>query len=588
MMPGIMPSSRTARRPTLAVCTAVVLLCAWSVAGADNVTVAVEGVAGTMRDNVLSRLGLYQERNRELSPARLRRLHQQAPDEIRTALQPFGYYRAQVDGTLEHDGRVWIATYRVELGPAIPVTRRQVQLRGEGKDDPVFNELVENFPLTRGGTLDHGVYEEAKREFQSLALERGYFDLRFTEHEIRVDLENYRAEIDLEIDTGRRYRLGVITIDQDILDPALLARYIRIDPGDPYSTRTLLEIQSALTASEYFSEVDIQADPQQARDYAIPVHIKLTARREDKYTFGAGYGTDTGARGQIGWERRYINPQGHHTAVELRGSEIERSLSAGYFIPIRNPRTDQYAITAGYNEGDTSTATTEIRRLAVSRSVARGHVLETLSLVHQDETFELGGETGESTLLMPGVTWIYFWGDERIYVQRGARLLLDVRGASRDLGSDTSLLQGRFHTKLVLAVADVGRVIARGEIGSTRIDDMDELPASLRFFAGGDVSVRGYAYNTLGPEDADGEVVGGRHLLIGSLEYEQKLTGNWAAAVFYDMGNALNDFNDTLKRGAGVGLRWRSPVGQIRLDAASALSEDDHPWRIHLYIGPDL
>jgi len=141
---------------------------------------------------------------------------------------------------------------------------------------------------------------------------------------------------------------------------------------------------------------------------------------------------------------------------------------------------------------------------------------------------------------------------------------------------------------MILPVASFGRFLSRLEVGTTRIDDFNQLPASLRFFAGGDVSVRGYAYNTLGPTDATGDVIGGRHLLTGSVEYEQHIAGNWAIAAFYDAGNALDDFSDSLRKGTGLGVRWRLPIGQIRLDAARALSLPERPWRLHLYIGPDL
>jgi translocation and assembly module TamA len=534
-------------------------------------------------------LAIYQERDREdIAPARIRRLHGNAAEEIRTALRPFGHYRARVDGTLNQNGDNWIAHYEVDPGPPVRIASVDVDISGAGADDPAFRALRERFPLEAGNVLNHAAYEQAKQRFQAVAAERGYFDLRFARHEIRLDLEAYNAHINLDVDTGRRYRFGEITIEQDLLSQDLLDRYVRLQPGDPYSTAALLELQNALTASNYYANVQVDADPLEARDGRVPVRVQLSPREQNKYTFGIGYGTDTGPRGQIGWERFYLNEQGHHTRLELRGSDIEKSITAGYFIPIRNPRTDQLAITGGYNEGDTATATTQIRRLAVSRSTVRGHTIETLSVTHQRERFTIGAQTGDSTLLLPGVNWTYYLGDERIYTRQGGRAALDLRGAAEDIASDTSLLQARLQAKAILPILGFGRVIGRGEIGTTSIDDFSELPASLRFFAGGDVSVRGYDYNTLGPTDATGAVIGGRHLLVGSIEYEQQLTGNWAAAVFYDVGNAVNDFRDPLRKGAGIGARWRSPIGQIRIDAATALSEPGQPWRLHLYIGPDL
>lgn len=553
------------------------------------INVSVEGVGGAMRDNVLASLSLYLERSRsDISAARVRRLHQNAPEEIRTALRPFGYYRPRIDATLRETPDGWSARYTVDPGAPVPVTAIVVNLTGAGADEAGFRELVERFPIARGDPLNHALYEQAKQRFEALASERGYFDLRFTRREIRLDLETYEARIYLDVATGPRYRFGEVIIDQDLLAPDLLRRYIRLEPGQPYSTAALLDVQNALSTSNYFADVQVEADPREAKDHAIPVRVRLTPRKQDKYTFGVGYGTDTGARGQIGWERFYLNRKGHHTRVELRGSGIEKSMTAGYFIPIRNPRTDQLAFTGGYEELDTRTAATETRRLAVSRTTVRGHTLETLSLTHQKENFDLGSQSGSSRLLLPGASWTYYWGEERIYTRLGARAMLDLRGASKHVASDTTVFQTRLHAKLILPVSSFGRLLSRLEIGSTRIDNFNELPASLRFFAGGDVSVRGYAYKTLGPTDSTGDVIGGRRLLVGSIEYEQAITGSWAVALFYDRGNAVNEFSDPLKEGAGIGVRWRSPIGQIRLDAAQALSEPGKPWRIHLYIGPDL
>ncbi|HAI23845.1 MAG TPA: outer membrane protein assembly factor, partial [Alcanivorax sp.] len=118
--------------------------------------------------------------------------------------------------------------------------------------------------------------------------------------------------------------------------------------------------------------------------------------------------------------------------------------------------------------------------------------------------------------------------------------------------------------------------------------DVTELPASIRFFAGGDASVRGFAYESLGPLDNDGEVIGGRHLLVGSLEYDHPISEQWSLAVFTDAGNAFNNFDDyEIRHSAGFGVRWRSPLGPIRVDFARGI-EEGREWRLHLSMGPDL
>lgn len=581
------------RAPAVRVTALAAMLLLSAPAGAQEtvaVDVVVEGVSADVRANVLASLSIYQERKRDdLTAARIRRLHDRAVDEIRAALQPFGYYRPQVKASLNREQSRWSARYYIDPGAPVTVANVDVRVVGEGAEDPQFRKLVEDFPLKRGEPLNHQSYEQAKRAFQGTALERGYFDHRLQRHEVTVDLETtYTADVYLHIDTGRRYRFGMVTLEQDVLSPAFLARYVRLEPGQPYSTAALLELQAALSGSDYFSSVEVIADPESAQDYTIPVRVRLTPRKPNKYTFGLGYGTDTGARGQLGWERRYLNAKGHHVRTELRASRIERSLNTGYFIPIRDPRTDQIAFTAGYTETDVNATDTEVRRVAASRTTQRGRLQETLSLTRQNEKFVIGSQTGSSELLLPGVTWSHFLGQDRIYTRAGARTTLDLRVADDRVASDTTLAQARLQSKLILPVLDFGRLIMRAEAGTTHIDTFERLPPSLRFFAGGDVSVRGYRYNTLGPQQADGTVIGGKHLLVGSVEYEQRLSGNWAAAVFFDAGNALNEFSDPLKKGAGLGLRYRTPVGQIRVDVASPLSNPDESLRLHISIGPDL
>src|SRR5690606_2460729 len=133
-----------------------------------------------------------------------------------------------------------------------------------------------------------------------------------------------------------------------------------------------------------------------------------------------------------------------------------------------------------------------------------------------------------------------------------------------------------------------GRIISRADAGFTEADELIELPSSVRFFAGGDNSVRGYAYESLGPTNDDGDVVGGRHLLTGSIEYDHLFLPSWSAAIFIDGGNAF-DTVDTFEAlyGYGVGIRWRSPIGPIRLDVAGPSDQRD-AFRIHVSMGPDL
>jgi translocation and assembly module TamA len=131
-------------------------------------------------------------------------------------------------------------------------------------------------------------------------------------------------------------------------------------------------------------------------------------------------------------------------------------------------------------------------------------------------------------------------------------------------------------------------VILRAMLGGMIVKDFDSLPPELRFFAGGDRSIRGFDYQQIGDLDAKGEVIGGKYQVVASAEYEHYFLDKWGAAAFVDAGDAFTNQYDT-NLGAGIGLRWKSPVGLVRLDIARPLvSNFDHEWRVHLIIGPDL
>jgi translocation and assembly module TamA len=174
-------------------------------------------------------------------------------------------------------------------------------------------------------------------------------------------------------------------------------------------------------------------------------------------------------------------------------------------------------------------------------------------------------------------------------LQTGNRISLELRGSHEMLALDTAFFQPMLTAKLIQRITPRGRVILRSEVAGTVIDDFNELPPILRYYAGGDNSVRGYAYQDLSPVNASGERIGGKQKLVGSLEYDFRFKQRWSAAVFFDTGNAFNQWSKTnLKDGTGFGLRWHSPVGPLRFDIAWPISEPDPDPRIHVVFGPEL
>ncbi|HHM06530.1 MAG TPA: outer membrane protein assembly factor [Gammaproteobacteria bacterium] len=575
----------------LALALAVLLLAAPAGAGAAlALKVDVSGVSGELLDNVMAYLRLArQQDDPALTEARLRRLHQAAPDEIKKALEPFGYYHTTVTASLKEKKGRWRARYTIDPGPRMTLATVDVQLSGPGENDPVFQQTLTTLPLAPGAPLDHRDYEKSKARLESVAAEHGYFDFRFTRHELRIDRETNRAAAVLYGVTGPRYRFGPLRLHQDILEPGLLERLAAFKVGKPYSTTALLELQSTLLDSDYFANVDIQPRRADAAGERIPIDVTLTPRPRHRYSAGLGYGTDTGPRGRLGYENRRVNRQGHRFNAAYEASAIRNSLILRYSWPIRDPRTDEIALSSRWLDDHPDTSTSESYALDLSRTVSRGNKwLETAHLTYQSENYTVGGSQGDSVLLIPGIGWSKIKADRRIHPRRGWRLLFDVRGAHDAVLSDTRFLQLRGQAKFIRPLLGPDRLLLRGEAGWTRHAGRNALPASVRFFTGGDQSVRGFAYNSLSPKDASGRATGGEQMLVGSVEYEVDLAPKWALATFFDTGNAMDNWQASLKKSVGIGLRWRSPIGPVRLDIAWAVSEPNAPQRLHLNMGPDL
>lgn len=558
-----------------------------------GIAVEIQGLAEPLRENALRYLGIWRQRDvPELPEAAVQRLHARAGDELRQALRPFGYYEPEIDAVLERRGKNWRAVYTVRLGEPVRFGTIDISLSGAGAEEAAFRALVAAFPLARGEILDHARYETAKRRFLELAEERGYLDARFTRAELRVDVEHHVADVVLAFDTGPRYRFGPVRFVQESYDPAFVTRFVEFREGEPFSVPRLLALQYALSDSDYFTAVDVRPQREAAtEDLRVPVEIRLEPRPKHKYTFGLGFGTDTGPRAGLAWENRRVNRSGHRLAADFQVSAIAREAGMRYAIPLARPGSERFTLSLrNLREDKGPDAFSETDEFGLARSTLLGDWRQTLYLnFHRERNEGVPDVPPLSLLTLPGASWVRVQSDHPVYTREGFRLVIDLRGSHPDLlRSDAGFAQLRVQGKRVHALGERSRLILRGEFGTSYVDEFSELPLSQRFFTGGDQTVRGFDYNTLAPLDQTGQVAGGRHLVTASVEVDRLFFGNWGAAVFLDAGNAMDDFDTPLRRSAGAGLRWRSPVGMVRFDYAQPIDGRGGDFEIHLSIGPEL
>ncbi len=567
-------------------------------AAADRaIEVEIAGVDGALRDNVLALSSLQRHaRSADLDQDMVERLVQRADGEARAALRPFGYYEPQVETSLSRGDDGWQVRIAIVPGEPVMLVEQQVTIAGGGRDEPALRRVLERSPLQTGERLRHPDYDQLKGELQRSAASIGYLDAAFTRAELLVDPARREARAYLTLDTGERYRFGPTSIDQDFLKEGLVRRYLRYREGDWYDATALLRTQFALDDSQYFGVVEVLPEDRDRAAKIAPVRITAEPNRRNVYTIAAGYATDTRARGTLGWENRRLNRSGHRLRGEIRGSSVEESVGLAYVIPWTDPALEKLAFELrGFREQRADVETTG-GSLKVGLTQVHGKWQRVLSVTANTTSDELTGSGAESTqvnesqstLLVPGISYATLppglLGANA--VPRG--LQIELIGSTSAFGSDTDFTRLVVRDERRFRLADRWHLQLRAEAGASAVGDFQELPAQYRFFAGGDRSVRGYAYDELSPVDADGNRIGGRHLLTGSIELQRDLPRNFLAAVFVDGGNAIDDFGDPLEYSAGIGLRYRLPFLSIGLDVAQSISEPGRKPRLHLNFTPEF
>lgn len=540
--------------------------------------VTVLGIEDELLENAQAFLGLLQKKDDpHLTELWIKHLHKKSVEEIQNALQPFGYYNVQVDGSLEKNSEgVWIAAYKVTPGSQVKIGNVDLQLIGEGASEPKLQQALKAFPLKKGNALDHQIYDKAKDALLELADTLGYPDVEAKIARMLVDVAKNSADITLHLDTGSKYFIGEIRLHQDFLEQEFVWRYlVDVKPGDVYSQENLLGIQKDLIEAGYFSLVDIKPEFEQAQDFRVPVDVFLEAAKRQTYSFGVGYATDIGVNLSMRWVHRRINRLGHKADARIKLSIDNNLIQGNYWIPIRDPRTTKLGFSASVeNEilDDSERATLDLE--AGYYLIWREWITK-LYTEFKYEKFTVGdAPTTESNFLSFGGRAERSSFEARKYPRRAWSLFADLR-ASPGLISSTTYVRTHIKGRVFLPVFQEGRLILAGELGLADVGDYDKYPNSLRFFAGGDNSVRGYDWKSLGPEDDEGNVIGGKQVFSSTIEYNHRVAEQWLAAGFVDAGNAFNDTLDHVFIGAGFGARWLSPVGTVRLDFAWPLNKED-------------
>lgn len=623
----------------------MVLLClAAGEARADTLDIDVHGIKNPLLDNVESRLAGYEiDGDTPLSEARLERMVEDVAAAAEGAVRPFGFYHATIRTELSRtgDGR-WELDVHVDRGPPVKVATARIDVHGPGTELPELEDWRDDWPLKPGKRLNQETWKEEKQAAMDLAETHGYLNAAFTEHRIAIDLERNQADLVLVLDTGQRAVFGDIRYEQEAVKPEILDNLSRFDEGQPYDAWLVERFRLDLWRTGYYDEIEV-IEERRLEENPPSVNLVVTAntRNLNTYTGSLGFGTDTGVRAQVSWQRHLLSSRGDslETGLGWQQTNSEFSFRSNYKLP-RRTREEEYWTADLFvrrenqdlevrPDGDDEDFVTLANGDVIDYSIRAGRLIVRdmsggyqqlfenwyVQFVLEDNTFgesqlSLGpdDQTAERDIqefdavdnsIAVGVNWDWPVIRGQAFRTVGHHERAWVFTANEAWGSGKDFTQAYVSSSYHRLLGDRFKLLLRGEVGwsDARVEDFEvdlgdrtlelsltDLPNLYRFKAGGSRSVRGYAFESLSNNG-----LGSNNIVTASAEIEMNVRKDWSVAAFYDVGNAFNSWSDfDLRRGIGVGVRWYSIIGAVRVDVAQALDFAGDPWRIHFTIGTPL
>jgi translocation and assembly module TamA len=562
-----------------------------------SIQLEISGVKNARLENVKAALALPPGivRNGQVEERWLERFAGKIPKLVADALEPFGLYKSETTVTIDRsDALQYRVKVEIDPGPQTIVRSLTISLFGEGAQEEELHREVREFPLKQGGGLDHQLYEQGKLALRLAANNLGYLEGSFITRVIRIDLEEDTCDIELALDTGPRFYFGATSFEDETesFPEEFLQRFLTYKEGDVFSHKELHRSRLNFYAADRFDDVLMVPMIDEEVDRQVPVKVKLVPGKRRRLRPGIGYGTNTGARVSLRWKNMQSGESPHAHMFDLTLAERVQSFETTYTIPQEGSFDNNLIGTFGLRQEDLDTYQTRMIYVEAEETygLAQGKV-GSLFLRYLYEDSDVGNEGNNiAKLVIPGVRYYQRYYDDPLNPRSGYQFRVELRGSYDWLLSNLTIGQVIGAGSFMIPLTRNLTLHPRIEAATTFKDnEFSQVPPSMRFFVGGDNSVRGYAYKSRGPEDEYGDVIGGDSLLVGSLELEYALNEQWGLALFYDKGSA---FNVTEKmefiEGAGIGVRRYTQIGPIKFDLATRVNDSKNNVRIHFSVGFDI
>ncbi|VFP79678.1 autotransporter assembly complex protein TamA [Candidatus Erwinia haradaeae] len=516
---------------------------------------------------------------------------------IKETLKALGYYEPKIFFTLLPPTNVRkypLLSVKVIPGSLIKISEAVIILRGIARSDSDYLTLVQTGRPPIGSILHHEDYENFKNALNNISLRKGYFSAHYNVSELRVSITQHKAFWYIDYDSGPRYLFGPINFTGSQIQENFLHNLVPFKIGDVYSTRNLEELTRRLSATGWFNSVSIipNINPIPLKNI-IPLRGILTPRIKSSIEVGLGSATNVGPHLKARWKKNLANNKGHSFHIISNISVPEKNLKWTYKIPILiNPLEKYYLLQGIFKHTHLNDTKSNASSLTLSQYWDYSNGWQWAAHLHWIlDNFIQGNTINRATLIYPSLTLNRTSTCNMLMMPNWGNLQHYSVDVSRSLwGSYMNFLILQAHNTWIRTLTENHRFIARINLGWIITKQFEKIPPDMRFFAGGDHSIRGYKYKGLAPHDHTGKLTGASKLAISSIEYQYHIMGNWWVAVFVDSGAILlNTHQDNIHIGAGYGIRWHSPIGSIKLDFARPIFKNNiNKIQFYISFGPEL
>ena len=572
-------------------CGVLLLWCATALpAHAQALKYSVEIVAPSALKKLLeANLDIVRWSKRDdVTPGQLAQLYKSAPEQIAELLATEGYFSPRVEPTRDRQKKPEVVRFVVEPGEPTHIATIDLRITGAVLKDARASERIAEarkaLGISIGDVFRQKQWNAGKDAVVHSLARQIYGAARVASSKVLVDPETHSAQVHLEVDSGPPVTFGELVLSG-------LRRYERsivtnvnpIHPGDPYDEEQLIKFQRRLLGTGYFASAIVAARPEASSPQRTPVIVNVVEAASQRVEVGVGFSTDRGPRGQLDYSDNNFLDRAWRFSSKLYVDALSESVSGGLQFP-RKESGWRYGLEGKFKNEDIQ------GQQVTDWSVTGGHIYtveeyESLqALQYLTERSKLvGGIVDNREALFLSQRWTWNGLDDFINPRRGYYAALELGGASDALLSTRSFGRIEIKAAYMQPLGERWTLGLRAQGGFVLATSRQGIPSAYVFRTGGDTTIRGYAFESLGVAE-NGATVGGRYLLIGSTELTRWITHEWGAAVFYDTGNAYDDwrsFNPV--NGYGAGVRWRSPFGALSLDLA--YGEEAHSLRVHFSAG---